>query len=201
MRCRYNAVNFHPNPHRRKPHSSPARAGYGVTFVNITSDAGYVSVIVVQMQNHVMLGRVITERYEYKPDLNQWLLTHWLEYNVHILQVVKQIRSLKLFDTNYRRVNHAQRQILYGHIITQILLQEFIEHLCIIQFQTGHPAPVCAFSIKLLTDDTATAGDQHLCLLWYGSFVGIANTSHGVAIRMLIKSFRTGLGATNAILG
>ena len=34
VRCRYNAVNFHPNPHKRHPitHSSPARARYGGVF-------------------------------------------------------------------------------------------------------------------------------------------------------------------------
>ena len=36
--CRYNVVNFLTNIHKKAPHSSPARARYGVTFVCSPSD-------------------------------------------------------------------------------------------------------------------------------------------------------------------
>ena len=47
VRCSYNAVKFSPKSSQNTPHNSPVRARYGVSFVNITSDAYLASVIVV----------------------------------------------------------------------------------------------------------------------------------------------------------
>ena len=47
VRCCCNAINFHPNPHKKTPHSSPVRVRYGMSFENINSDAYFTSVIVI----------------------------------------------------------------------------------------------------------------------------------------------------------
>ena len=44
---------------RRVQHSSPVRTRHGVSFVKITSEAYFVSVIVIPYANHVMSGHAI----------------------------------------------------------------------------------------------------------------------------------------------
>ena len=38
VRCRYDAVDFLQNTHKRHPHSSPVRSRFGVSFVSSKSD-------------------------------------------------------------------------------------------------------------------------------------------------------------------
>ena len=38
VQCRYNAVGFLQNTHKRHPHSSPVRASFGMSFVSCKSD-------------------------------------------------------------------------------------------------------------------------------------------------------------------
>ena len=56
--CRYNTVNFHPNPHKRHTIAPPVpeRARCGISFVNITSDTYFSTVVIVPCAKLCYIG-------------------------------------------------------------------------------------------------------------------------------------------------
>ena len=100
MQWHYN-VNFHPNPHKKTPHSSPVRASYGASLVNITSDPYFASVIVVSYAKSCYVGacyngtQLYMYAHTYKYLINFFLLSKFLSiipciliYMVYTLTII-----------------------------------------------------------------------------------------------------------------
>ena len=72
-RCRYNAVNFLPNPHKRHPIARPWGQGMGCCQFNPWLSSASVTAVLCRIQRYIILDRVITAlgcisfKHNYKP--------------------------------------------------------------------------------------------------------------------------------------